>query len=161
MAKAVPSSKPARDQVPPKVGEEVFADSAKAAKAKPATPPKVGPEVFGKPVAIDDKPIKKPVGPEVFSAEQLEGIVPEPILSPGQEKEKAPTAKGAGDVKANARATKGAGDTKTTAKASAAKAPAKATAKAAPATTPATTAAAPVTGAGDTKTNVVKSDVKK
>lgn len=112
-----------KEKAPPKVGPEIFADETRAGNERKAAeraekaPPKVGPEIFSKPVVPDKDagaPVKKPVGPEVFAKEQLQGIVPAPITSPEPKDAKAAPAKtapakGAGDTKTG----KTVGDTKT------------------------------------------------
>lgn len=75
-----------KEQAPPKVGPELFTDPGDETKAE--APPKVGPDIFAPPISVDKdagQAVKKPVGAEVFSEKQLEGIVGEPILSPGEE----------------------------------------------------------------------------
>lgn len=75
-----------KEEAPPQVGPEVFADINQAAES-PA-PPKVGDEIFSQPRVLDEKdgqPVEEPVGAEVFSKDQLEGIVAEPIRPSGGE----------------------------------------------------------------------------
>lgn len=74
------------EEAPPQVGPEVFADLN--APAEPEAPPQVGEDIFSQPRVLDEKdgqPVEKPVGAEVFSEEQLEGIVAEPIRPTGGE----------------------------------------------------------------------------
>lgn len=70
----------AKEETPPKVGDEIFGDFGLADPE--ARGPEVGEEIFAKPVVVrddDGKAVAHPVGAEVFSEEQLEGIVPGPI----------------------------------------------------------------------------------